>query len=142
LTLRTEEGVLTAEVIRPAAPTLRLPVLRRLVHLRLSALQFSSGVVDIEITSARSRPSRRQEELFGSRGRDLQAGARAFAALRARFGNESVTCAQLSDSHIPEKSFRWVAITKPALPVAGGRSAVVHLAPGHLAPEHPAAVRR
>jgi protein ImuB len=124
LTLRTEEGGITTEVIRPAAPTLRLPVLRRLVHLRLSALQFSSGVVDIEITSTRSRPSRRQEELFISRGRDLQAGARAFAAIRARFGNESVTCAQLRDSYVPERSFSWAELTKPVLPAAGGRQAL------------------
>jgi protein ImuB len=116
LMLRTEEGEVTTDVIRPAVPTLRTPLLSRLVHLRLSSRQFSSGVQDIEIRCARTQPSRVQEELFTVRGRDLQAGARAFAALRARFGNKSVACAQMSDSHLPERSFKWVALKQPILP--------------------------
>jgi len=129
--LRTEEGELTTDLIRPAIPTIKTALLRRLIELRLSARRFTSGVEDIEIRSARTRPSRAQEELFEARGRDLQAGARAFAAIRARFGNESVTSAQLVDSHLPEKSFRWVPASRPALP-----------APRKGTPPAPAAVRR
>ena len=119
LILRTEEGDVSTDVIRPAVPTLRLALLRRLIHLRLSARQFQSGVVDIEVRCARVRPSRRQEELFAVKGRDLQAGARAFAAIRARFGNESVTSAQLRDSHLPERSFSWAPLKRPILPSRG-----------------------
>jgi hypothetical protein len=90
-------------------------------------------VVEIEIRSARTKPSRRQEELFIVKGRDLQAGARAFAAIRARFGNESVTSAHLCDSHLPERSFRWMPLEKPVVPLPG---------PGSMAAERPTAVRR
>ena len=116
LLLRTEDGLATTDTIRPSVPTLRTNLLSRLIHLRLSARQFTAGVESIEIRSARTRPSRGQEELFTTRGRDLQAGARAFAAIRARFGDEAVTCAQLVDSHLPERSFRWAPLQKPVLP--------------------------
>ncbi|MGA2766237.1 MAG: DNA polymerase Y family protein [Spirochaetia bacterium] len=131
--LRTEEGEVATEVVRPAVPTLRTPLLRRLIHLRLSARQFSSGVEDIEILSARTQPSRGQEELFSLRGRDLRAGARAFAAIRARFGNDSVTCARLSDSYLPERSFQWVPVQRPVLPAPPRERVATH---------HPSAVRR
>ena len=87
LLLRTEDGEVTTDLIRPAVPTLDIHLLGRLVALRLSGRQFSSGVEVIEIRSTRVQPSRAQEELFGARGRDLQAGARAIAAIRARFGD-------------------------------------------------------
>jgi protein ImuB len=116
LILRTEAGEVTTDVIRPAVPTLETSLLRRLLLLRLSARQFSSGVEDIEIRCGRTQPSRRQEELFTVKGRDLQAGARAFAAIRARFGNESVTGARSSDSWLPERSFTWVPMKRPILP--------------------------
>ena len=60
LILRTEDGEITTDDIRPAVPTLQTSLLRRLIHLRLSARQFTSGVEDIEIRSARTRPSRRR----------------------------------------------------------------------------------
>jgi protein ImuB len=133
LMLRTEEGETSTDVIRPAVPTLKTHLLRRLILLRLSARQFSSGVQDIELRSDRTIPSRGQEELFTVRTRDLQAGALAFAAIRARFGNDSVSCAQLTDSHLPESSFRWVPLQRPVLP-----------APAQETPaaEDPTAVRR
>jgi protein ImuB len=118
LILRTEDGEITTDLIRPAVPTLKADLLGRLIRLRLSARQFSSGVEDIEIRSARARPSCEQEELFRVRGRDLQAGARVIAAIRARFGDDSVTYALLSDSWLPERSFRWVPLKGLALPVS------------------------
>jgi protein ImuB len=117
LVLRTEEGEMRTDIIRPAVPTLKTSLLSRLILLRLSARQFSSGVQEIELHSDRTAPSRGQEELFTIRARDLQAGARAFAAIRARFGNDSVRCAELTDSHLPESSFRWVPLPQPVLPV-------------------------
>ena len=114
--LRAEDGEVTTDLIRPAVPTLDAALLGRLIALRLSARQFSSGVEDIEIRSARTHPSRTQEELFPAPGRDPQAGARAIAAIRARFGDDSVTYAQLSDSWLPERSFQWVPLKGIALP--------------------------
>jgi protein ImuB len=127
LLMRTEEGDLTEEVIRPAIPTLEQALLRRLVQFRLSSRQLTSGVADIELRSLRARPSHRQEELFVARKRDLEAGARAFAAIKARFGNQSVTRAELVDAHHPEKSYRWTPMDRPVLPSprpAGGTVAI------------------
>ncbi len=138
LILRTEEGEISTDVIRPAVPTLRTHLLRRLIQLRLSARQISSGVEDIELRSDRAVPSRGQEELFTVRARDLRAGAHAFAAIRARFGNDAVSCAQLTDSHLPESSFRWVPLQRPALPAPGREMS----APEHVASDCPTAVRR
>jgi protein ImuB len=139
LILRTEDGEITTDLIRPAVPTNRTQVFSRLVELRLSARQFSSRVEDVEISSARTRPSQVQGELFAARRRDLEAGARAFAAIRARFGNEAVTRACLSDSHLPERSFRWVPVERPVLPAQRVKAPDVDHAPA--APD-PAAVRR
>jgi hypothetical protein len=116
LILHMEDGELATDVIRPATPTLAVPLLRRLILLRLSARQFSSGVERIAIYSEKVQPSRSQKELFATRGRDLMAGAQVFAEVRARFGNESVTYACLGDSYLPEKSFRLISQKQPVLP--------------------------
>jgi|GEM_PF-1728597 len=143
LILRTEDGEVSTDLIRPAVPTLKTRLLRRLILLRLSARQFSSGVEDIELRSDRTIPSRGQEELFTVRARDLHAGALAFAAIRARFGNDSVCCAQLSDSHVPESSFRWVPLKRPVLPApCQETTAAGYPTAEHPTAEYPAAVRR
>jgi protein ImuB len=139
LILRTEDGKVTTDMVRPAAPTLQTSLLMRLIALRLSGRQFSSGVEDIEIRSARTMPSRTQEELFRGRGRDLKAGARAMAAIRARFGNDSVLSAQLCDSWLPERSFKWVPLKGLSLPSGG---TVPAPRSGHDAPDRQTAVRR
>jgi protein ImuB len=137
LILRTEDGEITTDLIRPAVPTLKTEVFRRLIELRLSARQLSSGVQDIELRSARTRPSRVQGELFTVRRRDLEAGARAFAAIRARFGNMAVSSARLRDSYLPERSFSWEPLERPLVPVPRAE------AQGSAAsPDNPAAVRR
>jgi protein ImuB len=119
LVLRSENGEVTTELVRPSVPTLKTVVLRRLILLRLSARQLTSGVEEIELRAELVAPSRAQEELFAVKGRDLAAGARAFAALRARFGNEAVVRVELCPSWLPEKSFRFVPVEKPALPSPG-----------------------
>ncbi len=68
LNLRAEDGEVATDLIRPAAPTLATALLSRLIALRLSARQFSSGVEDIEIRAARTTPSRAQVELFDVTG--------------------------------------------------------------------------
>jgi protein ImuB len=50
----------------------------------------------------------RQGGLFSvMAARDLEAGARAVALLKARFGNDAVVRARLKDSHILEEQFAW-----------------------------------
>ena len=118
LRLRTEEGQWTTEVVRPATPTLRVTVLMRLLTLRLCGRQFASAIEEMQLGSVRTAPSGEQGELFACRTRDLPAGARAFAAIRARCGNESVMRFQVSDAHLPDRSFRLVPMDQPALPAA------------------------
>jgi len=129
LLLRKENGEVATDVIHPAVPTLRVPVLRRLILLRLSSRTFSSGVDHIEVRSTRTHPSHAQGELFETRGRDLDEGARALARIRARFGNHSVVSALLFDSHVPERSFQWKPSAQPRLPAPpkGGARAVANL---------------
>ncbi|MGO9413276.1 MAG: Y-family DNA polymerase [Spirochaetia bacterium] len=141
LALRTEDGEVATHLIRPAVPTLQAPLLQRLILLRLSACRFASAVENIEIRSERAQPSRIQEELFAVRGRDLKAGARVFAALRARFGNDSVTTACLIDSYLPERSFRLVPQKHPALPTPRRGEGLRNGNDGH-ASRGPVAVRR
>ena len=131
LMLHTEDGDDISDLVRPAVPTRSTAVLMRLIRLRLSERRLSSGVDRIHVRCAHTHPSRRQEELFTSPGRDLAAGARAFAAIRARFGEEAVAVALPCSSHLPEGSFRWAAMERPVFPARPGLS---------TAP--PAAVRR
>ena len=138
LILRTEDGEISTDLIRPAVPTLKTHLLRRLILLRLSARQFSSGVEGIELLSDRAVPSRGQEELFTVRTRDLQSGALAFAAIRARFGNDSVSCAQLADSHVPGSSFAWVPLQRPVLPAPCQETRAAE----YSSAEYPSLVRR
>jgi protein ImuB len=149
LNLRMENGALMTDLIRPAAPTRNAALLGRLILLRLSARQLSSGVEDIEIQCAGTPPSRKQEELFHAGGgaigpgqdRDLQAGAKAFAAIRARFGADAVTCAELRSSWLPERSFTWVPAQCPVLPECGPAGRPAGRPAGTLL-KHPVAVRR
>ncbi|HET6452345.1 MAG TPA: DNA polymerase Y family protein [Spirochaetia bacterium] len=116
LRLRTEEGEWTTELVRPAAPARNAGVLFRLLSLRLSGLQFVSGIEEVQLGSEWTEPSREQGELFAVPRRDLDAGARAFAAIRARYGNGAVVRVGLQESHLPDRSFRWVQTDRPAIP--------------------------
>ncbi len=141
--LRTEEGEERSETIRAAQPTGDRRLLLRLIRLRLSCLLASEpnagttlagsrsrqrpradlrgGIVFLELRPAETPAAGRQHELIEESGRrDLAAGARAFALLRARFGNETVARASLRDSHVPERRFALEPLDRPALPRAGG----------------------
>ena len=108
--LRFESGCDTARVesIRPAAPTTELSVVMELVHLRLSAIQLPSGVIDIELELVAVTLVSAQLELFAETPtRDRSAAARALARLRAEFGEGVVVRPQLVARHLPEAGFTW-----------------------------------
>lgn len=48
--------------------------------------------------------------------RDLTRAARALAELRKELGEGSVVTAELRDAHLPEASFRWVAMRRVRRP--------------------------
>jgi protein ImuB len=101
------------ETIEPAAPTLSLPVLVELIRLRLQAVRkLPDGVMEIALLAGETPAVQKQRELFAvSKRRDLDAGARALARLKAAFGDDAVVRAELKDAHLPESRFAWVPVT-------------------------------
>jgi protein ImuB len=98
--------------LHPARPTRDLRQMLELIRLRLEALQLNgglgSGVARIELQLAGAAPDRDQLELFPqSPQRDRAAAGRAFARLRAMFGDGAIARAQLTDGHLPEARFGW-----------------------------------
>lgn len=116
------ERVIREEVVRPATPTLDGPQLMNLVQLRLSSLELKTGVVELHLEAEAQRATLEQVRLFeqlvlqARKKRDLEAGARALARVRARFGDDAVVKARLRDGHLPEASFAFEPVTKLALP--------------------------
>lgn len=105
------------EFIRPAAPTLDAVEVLDLVRIQLERVEFSAGVIEIELIAERSPATREQLRLFAGRPRrDLDAANRALARLRAEFGDEAVARARLTDGHLPEARFAWEPLDGVRLP--------------------------
>jgi protein ImuB len=105
------------ECIRPAAPTLDSLQVLDLIRLRLETIEFSAGVVEIELIAGAVPATSEQLRLFAEKPkRDLDAANRALARLRAEFGDEAVVRAKLTDGHLPEARFVWEPLSRVALP--------------------------
>lgn len=120
--LRRDRPSLTLEV-STAEPTLDEAVLADLVRLRLESevrrelagsSTFSIVEIDVEVQAAAA--GREQLRLFRESRRDLAAGARAIARLRAEFGEGSVVRAVLREGHLPEAGYAWEPVDKVVLP--------------------------
>jgi len=117
LRLRLDGAREREEHIRPAAPTLDATQVLDLVRLRLEGEASSAGVVEVELTARGVLATREQLQLAAARPRrDLRAGERALARLRAEFGSGAVVRARLVDGHLPEASFAWEPVDRIALP--------------------------
>jgi protein ImuB len=106
-------------LLRPAEATLDAAQLLGLVHLRLDALALSAGVTRVALSVQGAPATREQLEMHARRPRrDLDAAARAFARLRAAFGEDAVVRAKLENGHLPEARFSWepLASLAPAQP--------------------------
>nr|WP_255216544.1 hypothetical protein [Pseudenhygromyxa sp. WMMC2535] len=119
LTLELDHADGQAHLLEPAAPTLDAMQLLELLRLRLEAIGagLPAGVetFTLELEGQRSDP--RQIALFrAQQKRDLEAGERALARLRALFGPESVSVAALAPAHLPEARFCWTPLTRLAYP--------------------------
>ena len=113
LELVLERGPGSVEQLRPADPTLDGKQLLDLVLLRLEALRLSAGVTEIAVTAEGVRATQKQLELFAERPRrDPAAQKRAFARLKAEFGERAVVCAGLREGHLPEASFQWLPLAE------------------------------
>jgi protein ImuB len=114
--------------LEPSAPTRDAKLLLELLRLRLSTVVLESPVVEVSLEAETSDLAQGQLSMFVAK-RDLAAGERALARLKASFGSEVVCKAQLEDAHLPEAQFRWVEASKlerprPDVPVAVGEPLV------------------
>jgi protein ImuB len=110
LTLHLEHAPAHAERIETAAPTLDVVRLVDLARLRLGNVALPAPVerIVVEIESVPAPAG--QILLLAGPKRDPRAAAAALDRIRAAFGDDSVSHAELADSWLPEKSFRWSPI--------------------------------
>ena len=94
--------------VQPAVPTLDAAQVLDLLRLRLSAATLPGEIEGFELHLDAGPAPGEQLQLFASgKHRDLAAGNRALARLRAEFGDGAVVCAVPTDGHLPEAQFRW-----------------------------------
>ncbi len=98
--------------VRAAQPTLDEAVLIDLVRLRLETEVrrelAGSSIIEIEVEAQAAAAGADQLRLFHDRTRrDLAAGERAIARLKAELGESSVVRAVLRQGHLPEAGFAW-----------------------------------
>lgn len=106
--LRPDGQPWQAERLRPAAPTLDVVQILDLVRLRLEALTLPGGIVEIALEAEGQPAPPGQLQLFvESQQRDLEAGARALARIRARLGDAAVVRAVARQGHLPEARVGW-----------------------------------
>jgi protein ImuB len=106
------------EKVRPAAPTLDGRQVLELIRLRLEAAPtLPDGVAEVELVGRGAPAAPEQQRLLDSKPRrDLAAGNRALARVRAEFGEEAVVRARLRPGHLPEGSFTWEPLEALAAP--------------------------
>src|SRR5579871_37157 len=135
------------EQVRPAALTLDPVQVLELVRLRLEdrasvhADDAVPGIVEIDLTAVAVPATHEQLRFFGSHPhRDLTAGNRALARLRAEFGEQAVVRARLRDGHLPEARVTWepVRALTPPFPSPGRPGMLVRRIWAHPEPAAPA----
>jgi protein ImuB len=101
------------EGIQPAAPTLAPKILLELIRLRLQAVRrLPDGVTEIVLVARETPAIDKQRELFAvKKRRDLEAGSRALARVKAALGDDAVVYASPRDAHLPEERFAWVPLS-------------------------------
>jgi protein ImuB len=108
LRLRLDRMGERVETIRPAAPTLDARQILGLIRLRLETVSLPAGVEEILLAATGAGATAEQLRIFARQTRrDAGAAARAFARLRARFGEGTVVRAALRQGHLPEACFEW-----------------------------------
>lgn len=108
LCLMFEKGETREERVSPAEPTLDEMQLIDLLRLRLEAIQLGAELESFELRAETVQARSVQHRLFRQKPkRDLAAGNRALARLRAELGETAVVCAELMPGHLPEARFSW-----------------------------------
>lgn len=108
LRLDLDDRTSLEERVIPARPTCDVDWLMRLLRMRLEARVLASGAVRVGVMLVGVPTRAEQATLFlEAKSRSRSAAAKAFSALRARFGEEAVVCARPVSAHLPEHSFTW-----------------------------------
>jgi protein ImuB len=116
LQLELEDRSLLEERVEPAEPTLDFAHFARLLRLRFERLKLARGVQRLTLRLRGVATAAKTGELFAlgqlssARGRAPQAATKAFAALRAAFGDDVVVRARLVSAHLPEAGFAWESV--------------------------------
>ncbi len=117
--LTYEDESKRSEAVRPASASRDAAVWLRLLRLRFEDFTASSAIVTISLNAEAARVSLAQNELFAvQNSRDVAAGARVFARLRAQFGNGAVCRVVLQQEHRPDLRFTLLPIDQPVLPAS------------------------
>lgn len=106
--------------LQPAQPTLEVHLLLQLATLhfeRTPPAEARGGIEEI-VVEATAVPARAETlALFKEHAtRDLEAGTRALALVRSRFGDAAVRRVALREGHLPEASFQFEPIDRLAVP--------------------------
>ena len=103
--------------ITPAAPTLDLVSLLRLIHLRLEAQPLAGPAREIEISIVEGKADIQQLELFlREQQRNQHAALEAFAKIRAELGQNAIFTLSLRDGILPEASQQRTSLHQIASP--------------------------
>lgn len=96
------------EDLTPAQPTRDEAELMALLRLRFEAIRLPAGAVEMHLRVHGIAERAEQISMFAEKPkRKPEAVQRAFAQLRAEFGNEVVQCTQLNEGHLPEAQYGW-----------------------------------
>ncbi|MCW5829973.1 MAG: DNA polymerase Y family protein [Deltaproteobacteria bacterium] len=105
------------EAVRPAFPTLDSVAILDLVRLTLERTPLQAPVRELELTAIGTPAEQEQLRLFNENPRrDLRAAARAFARLRAEYGENAVSRVVLRDGHLPDGRYSLEPLQALPLP--------------------------
>jgi len=113
--LSLERGGESVQRLEPSSPTRDAALLLELLRLRLTSLSLSSPVERVVLEAEITDAVPGQLGMFMPK-RDLAAGERALARLKASYGSDVVCRLYAEDGHLPEAKFRWAEAGRLAFP--------------------------
>lgn len=117
-----ERGGESVQRLEPSSSTRNGPLLLELLRLRLSALTLTDSVARVVLEAELSDLAAGQMAMFAPK-RDVAAGDRALARLKASYGPDVVCRAVLEDAHLPEAKYRWADVSHIELPTQARHAA-------------------
>lgn len=115
LRLQLERGSVCAQRLEPSSPTRDEQLLLELLRLRLSSMSLEDQVNRVVLEAETVDLAPGQLAMFVPR-RDLAAGERALARLKASYGAEVVSMVELEEAHLPEAKFGFCEARQLSLP--------------------------